>query len=174
MKTLKTFALAAAASAAMAGAAAAADLAMLEQTPYVAPAEPGFDWNGFYVGVLGGAYWETGLAGGTLGKIVGFNVVNGNLLFGAEAEYLRFFGAGAPDGVAARGRLGYLTGADVLLYGALGYFDWLAAGQGVTAGAGAELAMGQQLSGRAEFMAVYYDVGYPAYFARAGLIWHAS
>lgn len=176
MKTLKTLALAAALSAAMAGAALATDLVVVEETPVVVPtpAGPAFDWNGFYLGVLGGVYWETGLSGGIASKIVGLNVVSGNLLFGAEAEYLRFFGAGVPDGVAARARLGVPVGESALLYGAVGYFDWLAAGQGVTAGAGVELAMGDQLSGRADFMTVFYDIGTTAYFARGGLVWHIN
>lgn len=143
---------------------------------YVAPADNAFDWDGFYVGVLGGAYTELGATGLTVSKVAGFNFVTDSLLFGVEAEALMWNYSGFTNyNFAGRGRVGLLLGDRALVYGTLGFADWTeTAGQGPTAGAGVELALGDNLSARGDFQAIWYSGGSNGYFARGGLVWHAN
>lgn len=175
MRSITSFVLAGFASLALSSAATATDL-YTEYTPTPVVDQGGFDWNGFYLGVLGGIYTETGSNGITASKIAGFNFTNGHVLFGAEAEALYMWNyAGVPGnnypGFGGRGRLGILAGDSALLYATAGFFSFGGGGgQGPTAGAGAEFAFSDNLVGRADFQAIFGPVS-TAYFGRAGLVW---
>ena len=161
-----------------------------------APSEgpPGFD--GFYVTLGLGASFGDGetdfpvLSGGTriasfdpgtgsaLGLSGGYNWRNGNIVYGADFQYLNFNNLTATEDpvnetrevlgvVDLRGRVGYATG-DLLLYGALGW-SWsrlhihpgLAYGDqgrdnsadlnGVSIGVGAEYNFTERFFGAAEY-----------------------
>ena len=112
------------------------------------PVAIGFDWAGLYVGAHGGDF--LGPSPLNFGLHGGFNVVNGRLLYGVDAR-VSLYGFGPPSlyEVIARARAGFLLGDRLLVFGAAGI--GLADGPfGFELGGGAELALGQRLSIRAE------------------------
>jgi len=151
---LKPIVIGLAAAVAIAVPASATDLFMADQTQYVAPAEPGFDWQGFYVGVYGSHIPVLGET--AVGKLVGGNIVlNDLILFGAEARVGAVFDNGSNySEVAALGRAGVILGDRVLLY-AIGGVDRLHLGGGSyvvysVIGGGGEVGLGENWSARAE------------------------
>ena len=132
----------------LATAAMAADLPtppVAAAPPPLPMAAPGFNWDGFYVGAFGGT-WYCVAVPIELGLHVGYNFVPGRMLFGAEAGVGMLF-PGAPFSVAARGRIGFVVGDRVLLYGVAGIEKiFVPVSLFWTAGGGAELALGDRLS----------------------------
>lgn len=139
---------------------------------------PGFSWDGFYAGVLGGIYFEGTEHAFTVGKLIGFNIVNGKLLIGAEVEALGGFGwtGGGPSTFAVfsgRGRVGVLASDDVLIYGSLGFDKFnTSPSVDVSVGAGAEFAFSDNASARFDFEALTYGGSVFGYLARGGAVWH--
>ncbi len=72
----------------------AADAIIYQDPAPVAPVSHQFDWTGFYLGVNGGYVWTRGsdagttrhFDGGVLGAHAGYNVQQGNLVFGVEGD----------------------------------------------------------------------------------------
>jgi outer membrane immunogenic protein len=100
---MKTFLLASAALVAMSVTASAADLPRKAPPAPPPPPAPVYDWNGFYIGIMGGYGWSDqttltvggvdfvrsgNLEGGFLGGTIGYNFapVGSSWLFGIEAD----------------------------------------------------------------------------------------
>lgn len=100
---MKKFLLASAALVAMSVTASAADLPRKAPPPMAVPVAPVYDWNGFYIGVMGGYGWgddttvtiggvdfnrDSDLKGGFVGGTIGYNFapVGSSWLFGIEAD----------------------------------------------------------------------------------------
>lgn len=175
----------------MAATANAADVVPV--IPTVAPvivevAEPGFDWSGFYAGVLAGVFMPAEDPSLSIGGIAGFNATAGRFLYGLDLSlYPTFF-----DGIGgdytnlegtARARFGVTLGAEdrLLLYGALGpgFYHNLngddESGWYLTPSVGMELALGDHLSLRASLDALSYPGSLLTFVQTqitGGLIWH--
>ncbi|MEX0851744.1 MAG: outer membrane protein [Bauldia sp.] len=160
-----------------AGLAHAADAPPPYEPPPAAPfgAAPAYSWSGPYAGLTGGYGWSSGTVSGSGwlgGAYAGANFQTGtNLVLGVEGDFT-FTGKSGTSGTTTisspwnstlRGRVGYATGR-VLVYGTGG----LAIGQvkavdtglassetstrlGWTAGAGVDVALTQNLTGRLEY-----------------------
>lgn len=184
MKT-KLFALTAAFALSATGAIAAD---VIYQPPEIAPPAvyTPFDWTGFYLGAQGGYAWtklENGFLGldedfdgGFLGAHAGYNLQNGDFVYGIEADINYNWNdetfAGTEVGLewdgSVRGRLGYAVDR-TLFYGTAGvafanaYVDTAAFGKqdetlvGWTVGAGVEHAFTDNLLARVEYR--YSDFG---------------
>lgn len=172
--TVGAFALAISGSAAL-----AADVVPVVIAPaapvVIAPTVPSFDWSGLYVGIYGGLNRD--IPPGAVGATVGFNIVRGRLLFGAEARLGGFFPGevGFDLHLEGLGRAGLLIGDRVLAYGTGGvgtvfcceFTYWFAGG-------GVELGLGERLSVFGEAR-VYDDFGdgfFPDFMLRAGINLH--
>lgn len=152
---------------AFATSAVAADLSPRMYTK-AAPAivSPATNWSGFYLGAFGGYGWNSSngadLKGGFGGGTLGYNVQNGNFVYGLEGEIA---GAGIQqNGVkvdtfgSVAARLGF-TVDKALVYGKVGYGwantkllnDSKVLG-GVTAGAGVEYAFAPNWSVKGEYL----------------------
>ena len=119
--------------------------------PVVAPA-PTFDWAGPYVGAYAGRLFyvvdeEFAWADWLFGGQAGYNIVNGNLLFGAEvrAGVLDDFGDLAFEG-EIDARAGVILRDRVLTYvqagiGTVGFFEYF-----WTIGGGVEIGIGKAIS----------------------------
>ena len=101
---MKTLLLACAAVVAMSVTASAADLGRRAPPPAPPPLAPVYDWNGFYIGVMGGYAWsdearvtvggvqfitgDSDLKGGFVGGTIGYNFApaGSSWLFGIEAD----------------------------------------------------------------------------------------
>jgi outer membrane immunogenic protein len=100
---MKKFLLASAALVALSVTASAADLPRKAPPPPPPPPAPVYDWNGFYIGVMGGYGWgdetrvtvggvefsrDSNLKGGFIGGTVGYNFApaGSSWLFGIEAD----------------------------------------------------------------------------------------
>jgi len=68
-------------------AASAADLASRPYTK-APPLSPGYNWSGFYVGVMGGYAWDSGTGGGFGGGTIGYNwqAPGSQFVFGIEVD----------------------------------------------------------------------------------------
>lgn len=116
----------------------------------------GFDWPGFYAGIYGVS--QAGpLSGGQLGLglDLGINVQMDFVLVGGEVAVMGLDGAsGATTYVQALARGGLLASDDVLLYAAAGYGADLGAPveTDLLLGAGVELAVGDDVSVRAQYL----------------------
>jgi outer membrane immunogenic protein len=69
----------------------AASAADLPARPYAKAAplvSPGYDWSGFYIGVMGGGAWSDGLSGGFGGGTIGYNwqLPASRFVFGIEVD----------------------------------------------------------------------------------------
>jgi len=135
---IKKFLLGSAALVAL-GVAAPASAADLAARPYTkAPAiAPGYNWSGFYAGVIGGYVWD-GVNGGFGGGTFGYNwqAPGSNWLFGLEADAVGASAQSSATGLvlgipltatdkitafgSVTGRVGVTTGP-VLLYAKGGY-----------------------------------------------------
>ncbi|MCC7346546.1 MAG: porin family protein [Variibacter sp.] len=97
---MRKMALAAAAALTMvSGSALGADLAY-RAVPAATVVAPAFDWNGFYIGVMGGGGWGRSrhidtaavtsgffdVSGGFVGGTIGYNFQSGPLVFGIEGD----------------------------------------------------------------------------------------
>jgi outer membrane immunogenic protein len=69
-------------------AASAADLAARPYTKAPALVAPGYNWSGFYAGVMGGYAWKSGAKGGFGGGTVGYNwqAPGSQFVFGIEVD----------------------------------------------------------------------------------------
>ena len=114
-------------------AATAADIPAAPPAPPPAPpAAPAFSFDGGYFGAHGGALvGNPGLPPGTipirLGLQGGYNITFGKILAGIELSAITiavpgFFGPGFGDayGLAVTGRIGFLVGERLVVYGELG------------------------------------------------------
>ncbi len=177
MRTCRTLLVAAALALAPSLAAATDFMDTSTPTPMYG-AEPGFSWDGFYAGVLGGVYFEGTDHAFTVSKLIGFNIVNGQLLIGAEVEGLGGFGwtGGGPSNFAVfsgRGRVGLLASDDVLIYGSVGFDKFnTSPSVDVSVGAGAEFALADSATARLDFEGLAYGGSFYAFLARGGFIWH--
>lgn len=160
MRILNTLAIATLVSAGSVGAATAADLITIPtSTAAEMPvAEAGFDWNGFYAGVHGGA--QNGSVSGTqygVGAHVGVNTQFDFYLLGAEVAVK---GLAANDTVGETtygqilGRAGLVVSDNVLVYAAAGYGIDLGVPDEEDAllGGGVELAVTDAISVRAQYL----------------------
>ncbi len=68
-------------------AASAADLAARPYTK-APPLSPGYNWSGFYIGVMGGGAWDSDNSGGFGGGTIGYNwqAPGSQFVFGLEAD----------------------------------------------------------------------------------------
>jgi outer membrane immunogenic protein len=151
-------------------------------------AAPAFDWGGLYVGAHGGGglevsclYSDDGLleqalpladcVTGEFGGQVGYNVVNGNFLFGAEASIGVWWDGGpSPVHVALTARGGLLVGDNLLVYGEAGFWRYLAFSSTCPCaifGLGAEYAISNSLSIFAEAKILTEE-----YWLQIGINWH--
>lgn len=88
--SIRLFALSAAAIALMGTSAFAADLIVDTAEPILETA--GFDWEGMYVGAIGGGYTEDGDSQGFIGGVIGGNVyVSGPVFVGGELQANYYF-----------------------------------------------------------------------------------
>lgn len=112
----------------------------------IPPPAPGFDWSGLYVGAMGG--YTTGAQVWTAAGQVGYNFVNGNMLYGVEGRFgATNLGNGALFVASGNARVGFIAGDRTLIYAAagIGYIPSVSAGF-YTVGGGAEFAVGQNVS----------------------------
>jgi len=188
MKTARSFMLGVAATAAMAGSAMAADF-----DPYVpqttntyAPPANTFSFEGFYAGVLGGAFWDhdggsSYLAddetwAGSLGAAAGVNFyLTDTVLGGFEVQgSANITDSGTTFDGLALGRVGFAPTSDTMVYGAGGV--GIADGEHVYAlGGGAEVAMTDNLGVRGEVLGIGdWGGGFDGAKATAGLMWHMN
>lgn len=154
--------------------------------PYVpyTPTSTAFNFEGFYVGVLGGGFWDPALgtayltapdtAAWSLGAAAGVNFyLTDSVLGGFEVQGSADIGASGTifDGLAL-GRLGFSPTNEVMLYGAGGV--GVAGGTGVYAlGGGVEVAAWDQVGVRGEVLALGpWGAAPDAAKATVGLIWH--
>lgn len=192
MNTTKRFALSAAAVMGLSAPAFAADV-VYQEPPAPAPiieSAPVSSWAGPYAGLhlgygfggsaetsVGGVTNDIGTSGWLGGGFGGFNVQNGQFVYGAEADvnYSGVDGTNAGEAARSRidgslrGRLGYAVNDDVLLYGTAGVAaerlrvtDAAAARDtnlmlGYTVGAGTDVKLTDDVFARAEYR--YSDYG---------------
>lgn len=141
--------------------------------PVYSPEVSVYDWDGFYAGIHGGAQFS-GNTHYVIGGFAGYNVVDGSMVYGveAQADYVANddFEAGE---YAVLGRVGTLVGPDTLVYGAAGfnYRDTSASidGWGYSFGGGVEHAVTDSIAVRGEVLGqgtFDYDDGTP-YAAKA-------
>lgn len=154
-------ALAALATAALTGTSFAADLITVPtSTPAEMPIyeEPGFDWNGFYAGVYGGAQnGETSDTQYGLGVQAGYNAQFDFYLLGAEVAVHGLAGndtVGETSYGQLLGRAGLVVNDNVLVYAAGGYGIDLGAPEeeDVLLGGGVELAVTESISVEAQYL----------------------
>jgi outer membrane immunogenic protein len=136
---MKKLLLAGAALLSLMTAASAADLAARPYTK-APPLAPGYNWSGFYIGVMGGYAWDSDNSGGFGGGTIGYNwqTPGSQFVFGIEVDAA---GASLKDsqtavigGVAITGQdkidaLGSVTGrvgvaVDAALFYAKGGYAW--------------------------------------------------
>lgn len=162
MNSLKTVAVAALLSTSAFGGALAADA--IGTPPPPVPSVPivddsGFDWNGFYAGISGGAQHNTDVdeTNWTLGAQVGVNTTFDFFLVGAEVAVDAVFDDAetyAYGSALARG--GVLITDELLAYGAVGYGSDFGADEGdgehILAGGGLEFAATENVSVRGQYL----------------------
>ena len=174
MKRTGKIAASAAALMMVAGSAFAADVPQVV-TPVAPPPPPAptFDWAGAYVGAHVGDF--LGPSPLNFGVHGGFNIVNGNLLYGVDARASAYCCGFVLYEAIVRARAGFLLGDRLLVFGAAGIglsdFDF-----GVEFGGGVEYAIGSSLSLRAEVNALFdfgggFGLEYPLFWS-VGLTFH--
>lgn len=187
MKFAKSLLLGTAAVAALTSGAMAADFS----DPYVpytptAPAASAFNFEGFYFGVLGGGFWDSGsnyltapdTAAWSLGAAAGVNFyLTDSVLGGFEVQGSGEFGASgsAFDGLAL-GRLGFAPTNEIMVYAAGGPGFSMNAGTntGIYAlGGGVEVAAWDQVGLRGEVLGIgTWGAAPDAIKATAGVMFH--
>lgn len=145
MRTLKIALLATVATAALSSATYAADL-IIEPEPIIDNTF-GFDWEGPYAGLWIGALTNPGVF--ALGADLGVNVlVDSSLLAGFEGNVA--WDTGSAWSVQGHGRLGFVADQAVI-YGLVGVGWHSVEGGYVPVGIGAEFAVADNLSLKAEY-----------------------
>ncbi len=156
MKSLSKVLAAAAASMMVAGTAVAADVnpvmipAVQATTP---PPAPTFNWNRFYVGTYGGAWFDIGPFGfDTLrtGLRAGYNYQISQFVLGAGVEVGVYDFSGLVFEIYGTGRAGFLVTPNLLLYALAGLGYDTDFGGAMMLGGGVELAVSQNLTVRFE------------------------
>ena len=180
MKVVTALVFAAMSTVAMSSSASATDLYMMDESPMMA-AHSDFDWNGFYVGVGKGFYFEPDDDEWAVGKIlsIGVNFTSGNVLFGLEADgALMCFVDGGCDWdqyIAGQGRIGVLTGSDTLIYGLAGVGLYMNNdAQFFQLGGGVEFAGNGDVTWRGEYAAFLFGGGFVGHQASLGVYWHLN
>lgn len=159
------------------GTAAAASAADLPTPPMAPPppppmAAPAFDWSGLYFGANGGVFY-TGSIYPSVGAQVGFNMVRGSFLFGVEAQAGVIFAGGIAPEIYLNGRLGFILGDRVLLYGEAGVGFIVGPGPVWDAGGGVEIGVRDTLSVFAEAKVVgSFGGGLAGYSITGGVNFH--
>lgn len=164
-----------AAGAILIGTAFAANAADLPTIPAPPPpmAAPAFDWSGMYIGAYGGVlapvFYEAGVQ-------AGINRVRGNFLFGGEAQVGIGFLPGFGIDAFVNGRLGFILGSRVLLYGELGAGAIILPGFTPlwTAKGGIEFALGTSVSLFAEggLLGTFAPFAPAGRVIQVGVNWH--
>jgi len=135
-------------------------------------------WDGFYLGILGGA--GAGFSGATgqfanAGVAVGAGATHEVFYYGAEAFLAaESFNGGAPYlWLEADGRIGLVVNEKVLIFGSGGVaYDTDAQAIALTGGGGAELAVTDALSVRGQYVVQYYPNGLGTFHqGLVGLFW---
>lgn len=164
------------AAAALTSAAKGADLAVGGLDPIYD--SPLFNFEGFYIGVTGGAagFPVTGLVG-TVGAVAGANfaVVDG-VLAGVEFQGDTLWNGAGFQGFDALflGKLGGYLSDDMMVYGAAGG-GWADDTGSYAFGAGVEMAVVDQVSVRGELLGTGAWGGWPnGGKATVGLLWHMN
>jgi outer membrane immunogenic protein len=162
MNSLKTVAIAALLSTTAVGGAFAADAIGLPPPPPVAEMpvfdQGGFDWNGFYAGVSGGAIHniDQDETNWTLGVQAGANAQFDMFVVGLEASVDAVFDDEIYAYAAVLGRAGVLVTDELLAYGAVGYGSDFDADEGVgdhiLAGGGLEFAATNDVTIRGQYL----------------------
>ena len=157
--------LGAAAAALVSTAASAADPIMAPGAPPPPMAAPGFDWSGPYVGAIAGLHNEAGFSYQYGGVQFGYNLVfRDKILAGLEVETIHWMFPFPFVSAALNGRLGFIAGDRVLLYGEVGIGTYFFGGAGVvTAGGGVEVAVTNAIS-------VFGEVNREFFIAGGGLV----
>lgn len=134
-----------------AGTAVAADVPQMVVPAAPLPPAPTFAWAGPYVGVAAGRLFIIGtpIAQNEAMVLAGYNVVNGNLLFGAQVNLgigfvLNPFNYDFKLGFDAR--VGMLVNDSTLIYAIAGLFRYQGAPLAWRAGLGVERAVGESMS----------------------------
>lgn len=158
--TLRHFALSAVALTLMGSTAFAADLS-IPSTPEPIVPEAGFNWDGLYLGVQGGGYFEDGYdTQGFIGGVVGVNVVVADpIVLGAELDANYYFEGdlAAAGELLALGKVGVLATPDLLIYATAGA-GWVSEEGGddyteLAIGGGIEAALTDSVTMRAQVLA---------------------
>jgi opacity protein-like surface antigen len=142
MRTLAKLLLGTASAAVVSTAALAADPVIAPMTPAAPMAAPGFDWSGPYVGAIVG-FNALGIAYPFDGVQFGYNFLfRGNMVAGIEVQTTHYMGPTPNVGASLNGRLGFVTGDRVLIYGEAGIGVWTVAPVGIfSLGGGVEIAV---------------------------------
>jgi outer membrane immunogenic protein len=132
------------------------------------------DWEGFYFGLLGTFYTEGGISTWGATKVAGWNVVDGQMLYGVEVAAQALvdpLGPGALVDLDVLGRLGFLAGDDVVIYGAGGAGFNIGGGSYGLLGGGVDFALGDSAALRGAYSAVLWgpSVGHRLMF---GVTWN--
>lgn len=180
--TLRHLALSAVALALMGTTAFAADLSS-PSTPAPIVPEAGFNWDGLYLGVQGGGYFQDGYdTQGFIGGVVGVNaVVADPIVIGAELDANYYFEnddyASAGE-VLALGKIGVLATPDLLIYATAGA-GWVSEDGGddyseIAIGGGIEAAVAQNVTLRAQVLAfkTEYSDSFDGATASVGVFFH--
>lgn len=168
MRTLKLALLATAATVAFSSATFAADLIISE--PAVIDNSVGFDWEGPYAGLFVSGQTTPAVFG--LGANLGVNVLLDNsLLAGFEGEVAWLSNSTWQGDVS--GRLGFIADA-ALIYAHIGVGANSSTGAYVPVGVGAEFAVADNLSIKAEYAYQWdWDNGaQSAHVGKIGFNWH--
>lgn len=180
MKSFSKILAAVATSMLVAGTAVAADVnpVVMPTVAPTAPAAPTFNWNRFYVGTYGGAWWEMGPVSFDnlrAGGVAGYNMQFDRFVVGLQGSVGVYDFASPTLEAAASARAGILAGDSLLLYGIVGIgYDGCCGGV-MTLGGGAEFAVSQNVTIRVEGV-VWKELGTPFdYFSvTAGLNWYVG
>lgn len=164
MRTLKIALLATVATAALSSATLAADL-VIDAAPVIDNSY-GFDWEGPYAGL-----WVGGLTNPNvfaLGADLGVNfMLDSSLLAGVEGNIS--WESNSTWTAEGHGRLGYLVSDQVLVYGLAGVGWNSATGGFIPLGVGAEFAVADNLSLKAEYQ---YEWGPNRHVGKVGFNFH--
>jgi opacity protein-like surface antigen len=164
MRTLKIALLATVATAALSSATLAADL-VIDAAPVIDNSY-GFDWEGPYAGI-----WVGGLTNPNvfaLGADLGVNVLlDSSLLAGVEAN--ASWESNSTWSLQAHGRLGFVAGDQAVIYGLAGVGWNSGSGGYVPLGVGAEFAVADNMSLKAEYN---YQWGPNRHVGKVGVNFH--
>lgn len=170
-RLIRTAGIGAIATAMSVGVASAADVAPIVvpvTTPVVvAPVPAGFDFAGPYVGVVGGPVFLPGVLSIDWINVqaqVGFNVVRGRVLLGAEVKLGAYALSLQALAVDADARVGFLLRDNILAYATAGggFYDVTFGSPHINFGGGIEVGFGSRISMQLEVGGEWFP-GYPIY-----------